>query len=90
MKPINDLVKLSIRGVLFSKETAQQLKDNFLGLSKKNSIEAFMEMMFILHELAIAEDKTILSSYFIILSIIPTNLILFFVISIFFSHSISL
>ncbi len=63
MKPINDLVKLSIRGVLFSKETAQRLKDNFLGLSKKNSFEAFMEMMFILHELAIAEDKTILSSY---------------------------
>jgi len=63
MKPIDDLIKNSIRGILFSTETAEKLKDNFLNLSKLKGFEAFMEMMHILHELAIAENTTILSSY---------------------------
>ncbi|WP_419869685.1 AraC family transcriptional regulator [Chryseobacterium sp. CT-SW4] len=63
MKPIDDLVKSSIRGVLFSKETAEKLKERFLNISKLKGFELFMEMMHILHELATAEDTTILSSY---------------------------
>ncbi|MGC4129113.1 MAG: AraC family transcriptional regulator [Bergeyella sp.] len=63
MKPIDNLVKDSIRGILFSRETAEKLKDNFLNLSKLKGFEAFMEMLAILHELAIAENTTILSSY---------------------------
>jgi len=63
MKPIDNLVKNSIRGILFSTETAEKLKENFMNLSKLKGFEAFMEMMNILHELAIAENTTILSSY---------------------------
>lgn len=63
MKPIEDLVQRSIRGILFSRETAEKLKDSFLKLSKLKGFEVFMEMMHILHELSIAGDTTILSSY---------------------------
>ena len=63
MKPIDDLVKNSIRGILFSKDTAENLKERFLNISKLKGFELFMEMMHILNELAIAEDTTILSSY---------------------------
>ena len=63
MKPIDDLVKKSIRGILFSRETTEKVKERFLNLSKLKGFEVFMEMMHILHELAIAEDVTILSSY---------------------------
>lgn len=63
MKPIDKLVKNSIRGILFSQQTAEKLKDRFINLSKISGFEAFIEMMYILNELAVAENYTILSSY---------------------------
>lgn len=63
LKPINKLIKESIRGILFTQETAEKLMPSFLNLSKMNSFESFIEIMKILNELAIAEDKIFLSSY---------------------------
>ncbi|MDH6251828.1 AraC-like DNA-binding protein [Chryseobacterium sp. H1D6B] len=63
LKPISSLINGSIRGILFSQETAEKLKESFLNLSKMNSFESFIEIMKILNELATAENKTLLSSY---------------------------
>lgn len=63
LKPISRLIKSSIRGVLFSQETAEKLKDSFLNLSKLSGFESFIEIMRILNELAIAENTRLLSSY---------------------------
>ncbi|WP_316931317.1 AraC family ligand binding domain-containing protein [Chryseobacterium sp. P1-3] len=73
LKPINNLMKDSIRGILFSTETAEKLKDSFLNLSKMNSFESFIEIMKILNELAVAEDKKFLSSYSIELETFADN-----------------
>lgn len=62
-KSINRLMKESIRGILFSQETAQQLKEPLLNLSKKKSFDSFVEIMKILDVLANAEDNVLLSSY---------------------------
>ncbi|WP_317127047.1 helix-turn-helix domain-containing protein [Chryseobacterium carnipullorum] len=66
-------MKDSIRGILFSQETAEKVKESFLNLSKMNSFESFIEIMKILNELAIAEDKTVLSSYSIELETFADN-----------------
>jgi YesN/AraC family two-component response regulator len=66
LKPISNLMKESIKGILFSQETAEKLKDSFLNLSKMNSFES-------LNELAVAEDKTLLSSYSIELETFADN-----------------
>ena len=63
LKPIDNLMKESIRGILFSQETAEKLKDSFLKLSKLKGFESLLEIMKILNELATAENKTLLSSY---------------------------
>ncbi|UZT96562.1 AraC family transcriptional regulator [Chryseobacterium fluminis] len=73
LKPISKLMKDSIRGILFSVETAEKLKHSFFNLSKMNSFDSFIEIMRILNELAIAEDKTILSSYSIELETFADN-----------------
>nr|WP_314495924.1 AraC family transcriptional regulator [uncultured Chryseobacterium sp.] len=63
MRSIDELLQKSIRGILFSHETAEKLKDRFFNLSKMEGFETFLEMLYILHELSIAENTTILSSY---------------------------
>lgn len=63
MKSIGELLQKSIRGILFSRETAEKLKDRFFNLSKLNGFETFLEMLNILYELSVAEHTTVLSSY---------------------------
>lgn len=63
LQPISNLVHQSIRGILFSRETAEKLKDRFLNFSNLKGFESFIEMMSLLNELAESENKTILSSY---------------------------
>ncbi len=63
LKPIDDLIKNSIRGILFSQETIEKLKERFLNLSKLKGFESFMEVLYILNELANDPNKTYLSSY---------------------------
>ena len=63
LKPISLLINDSIKGILFSRETAEKLKDDFINLHKMDSFESFITVMKILNELAIAEEKTLLSSY---------------------------
>ncbi len=62
-EPIRNLIDHSIRGILFSKETAEKLKDRILNLSKTKGFESFIEMMYILNDLAESENQTYLSSY---------------------------
>ena len=63
MKPINDMMKESIRGIMFSEATIEKVKDKLLSLSTVTGFESFITMMEILNELAISENKTHLSSY---------------------------
>lgn len=63
LKPIDNLIKESIKGILFSQETAEKLKNSLLNLSKTKGFDSFIEIMKILNELANAENKTLLSSY---------------------------
>lgn len=63
MKPINDMMKESIRGIMFSEETIEKVKDKVMSLTKISGFESFMVMMEILNELAVSENKTHLSSY---------------------------
>ncbi|MEN2435344.1 AraC family transcriptional regulator [Weeksellaceae bacterium A-14] len=63
MKPIDNLIKNSIRGILFSQETSTKLKEHFMNLSQLKGFDAFLEMMYILNELAQDKDYTLLSSY---------------------------
>lgn len=63
LKPINKLIHDSIRGILFSKETTEKLKEPLLKLAKMNGFESFVTIMNILNELAVSENKRYLSSY---------------------------
>lgn len=63
LKPINTLLIESSKGILFSEKTAEKVKESFISLSSLNSIDSFLEIMKILYELAISEDKVFLSSY---------------------------
>ena len=63
LNPINELIKHSIRGILFSRETAEELKDRFLKLSSLKGFESFIEILQILNHLAEAKNTTYLSSY---------------------------
>ncbi|WP_312323374.1 AraC family transcriptional regulator [Soonwooa sp.] len=62
-KPISNLMPDSIKGILFSQETAEKLKNSLLNLSKMNSLDSFVEVMKILNQLANSKDRTLLSSY---------------------------
>ncbi|WP_374329088.1 helix-turn-helix domain-containing protein, partial [Soonwooa sp.] len=62
-KPISNLMPDSIKGILFSQETAEKLKNSLLNLSKMNSFDSFVEVMKILNQLANSKDRTLLSSY---------------------------
>ncbi len=73
LKPIDKLAKESVRGILFSKETAEKLLPSFVNLSKMSSFESLIEIMKILNELALCTDKTFLSSYSINLETFDDN-----------------
>lgn len=59
---IRALLENSLRGVLFSYETAALLSSRLMRLSKKDGFESVAELMNILHELSIARHTRLLSN----------------------------
>ena len=62
MQPIRELLNNASRGILFSGETTRQIAPQLLQLSKKNGMNAFIELISILHTLSVSENKKLLCS----------------------------
>lgn len=62
MKPIRDMLNNASRGIQFSDHTIRQIAPTLQNLSKKNGIEAFIELISVLHILSISENQKLLCS----------------------------
>ncbi|HMO61924.1 MAG TPA: AraC family transcriptional regulator [Ferruginibacter sp.] len=58
---IKTMFEKSIRGILFSKETALQLQDRIINLNQKHGFDSVLELMSILHDLSTSRNMRILS-----------------------------
>lgn len=58
---IRNMFEQSLRGILFSQETIELLKDRLLGLSEKHGFESVLELYSILHILSCSKNMRILS-----------------------------
>jgi len=58
---IRNMLRRSLRGILFSAETTQRLEPRIYGLGKKQGFDSVLELMSILHDLSISRDFRILS-----------------------------
>lgn len=63
MNPIKDMFNQSIHGILFSKETAQELTPRLVKISKLDGINYFLEIISILYDLANSRNQRLLSTY---------------------------
>lgn len=63
MKPIKDMFERSAHGILFSQKIADEIKPKILRLSKIDSIDYFLELISILHDLANSRNQQLLSTY---------------------------
>jgi len=63
MKPIKDMLDRSIHGILFSKKTASEIYERISQVSKLDSMDYFLELMSILHDLANSRNQRLLSTY---------------------------
>lgn len=64
-KPLTNIKKLlkdSYRGVLFSKDTAEKIKNRLINLHSMNGFTAFTEFLSILNDLSLAPGRRLLSS----------------------------
>jgi transcriptional regulator GlxA family with amidase domain len=55
------MLEKSLRGILFSKETTQQLAPRIMELNQKQGFDSVLELMSILHDLSISRNMRILS-----------------------------
>ena len=62
MLPIKWMLEQSTQGIAFSPTTAKQLSPKIKNLSKTAGIQYILELIFILHELAISRNKCLLST----------------------------
>ena len=62
-KPIKDMFNRSNHGIAFSKKATNDVMSRILRLSKIDSIDYFLELISILHDLAISRNQHLLSSY---------------------------
>ena len=62
MKPIKELLVNASKGILFSDNTTREIAPRLQELSKCNGMEAFIELISILHLLSISEYQKLLSS----------------------------
>ncbi|AOW22118.1 AraC family transcriptional regulator [Urechidicola croceus] len=62
MKPIRDMFERASQGIVFSTETAEQLKPRFLKISRLNGIDYFIELLSLLNDLATSRNQRLLSS----------------------------
>jgi AraC-like DNA-binding protein len=58
---IRTMLEKSLRGILFSKETIQQLAPRIMELNQKQGFDSVLELMSILHDLSISRNMRILS-----------------------------
>jgi AraC-like DNA-binding protein len=58
---IRTMLEKSLRGILFSKETTQQLAHRIIELNQKQGFDSVLELMSILHDLSISRNMRILS-----------------------------
>jgi AraC-like DNA-binding protein len=58
---IRTLLEKSLRGILFSKETTQQLAPRIIELNQKHGFDSVLELMSILHDLSTSRNMRILS-----------------------------
>lgn len=60
MNPIKELLNNASRGILFADSTIQQVAPRLKQLSRHSGIEAFMELITVLHLLSISENQKML------------------------------
>lgn len=60
MKPVKELLANASRGILFSENTIQKIAPRLQELSQKNGMEAFIELISILHVLSVSENQKLL------------------------------
>jgi AraC-like DNA-binding protein len=58
---IRNMLRRSLRGILFSTETTLRLEPRIYGLGRKQGFDSVLELMSILHDLSISRDFRILS-----------------------------
>src|SRR5215831_9565316 len=58
---IRTMLEKSLRGILFSKETIQQLAPRIIELNQKHGFDSVLELMSVLHDLSISRNMRILS-----------------------------
>lgn len=58
---IRSMVEKSQKGILFSRETAEQVAPRILSLNKKNGFDSVLELMSILHDLSTSRNMRTLS-----------------------------
>lgn len=58
---IREMLRRSLRGILFSAETTMRLQSRIIGLGKKQGFDSVLELMSILHDLSISREYRILS-----------------------------
>ncbi|WP_339881287.1 AraC family transcriptional regulator [Polaribacter vadi] len=63
MKPIKDMFERSIHGILFSKKASLEIYERISQLSKLDSMDYFLELISILHDLANSRNQRLLSTY---------------------------
>jgi len=61
-KPVKDMLKKSLQGISFSKETIIEVMPRLIKLPKKTGINYFLEFISILHDLSISENQKLLST----------------------------
>ena len=59
---IRVMLEKSMKGILFSQETIQQLAPRIINLNQKNGFDSILELMSILHDLSISRNMRILSN----------------------------
>jgi len=62
MKPVRDMLANASRGILFSETITLEIAPRLEKLSQKNGIEAFIELISILHILSVSENQKLLCS----------------------------
>lgn len=58
---IRNMLRRSLRGILFSEETTARLESRIVSLGRKQGFDSVLELMSILHDLSISRDYRVLS-----------------------------
>jgi AraC-like DNA-binding protein len=58
---IRNMLRRSLRGILFSEETTTRLESRIVSLGRKQGFDSVLELMSILHDLSISRDYRVLS-----------------------------